>query len=142
MGKGKKRMRARGGARLPPGEGPGAQDQTAPIVPQGVAPAHAEPGSSIPDPSSSFRVIVVPVPNQLPRWVALPSEKDTHLARVEDVIAANVSAMFPGSRWRPRPPSALPATPTSSCRTTNRSRTCCGRWRRWSCRGGGASPCG
>ena len=44
------------------------------------------------------RVIVVPVPNQLPRWVALPAEKDTHLARVEDVIAANVAAMFPGSR--------------------------------------------
>ncbi len=96
-GKGEEKDEGEGWRALRPGEGPGAQDQTAPIVPQGVAPAHAEPGSSIPDPSSSFRVIVVPVPNQLPRWVALPSEKDTHLARVEDVIAANVSAIFPGS---------------------------------------------
>ncbi|MCD4728858.1 MAG: polyphosphate kinase 1 [Pirellulales bacterium] len=43
------------------------------------------------------RVVVVPVPSQLPRWVALPSETETHLARVEDVIAANIEAMFPGS---------------------------------------------
>ena len=43
MEKGKK-DRARV-ARLP-GEGPGAQDET-PIVPQGVAPAHAEPVSLI-----------------------------------------------------------------------------------------------
>jgi polyphosphate kinase len=43
------------------------------------------------------RVVVVPVPSQLPRLVTLPAEKDTHLARVEDVIAANVTALFPGS---------------------------------------------
>lgn len=46
---------------------------------------------------SEGRVVVVPVPSQLPRWVALPSESETHLARVDDVIAANLGAMFPGS---------------------------------------------
>ena len=49
---------------------------------------------------------------------------------------------FPAARWPRRPPSASPATPTWSCRTTRRSTTCCGRWRRWCCRGGGAIPCG
>ena len=39
----------------------------------------------------------MPVPSQLPRWVTLPSERRLHLARVEDVIAANLAAMFPGS---------------------------------------------
>jgi polyphosphate kinase len=43
------------------------------------------------------RVVVVPVPSQLPRWVVLPSESGTHLARIDDVIAANLGAMFPGS---------------------------------------------
>jgi polyphosphate kinase len=43
------------------------------------------------------RVVVVPVPIQLPRWVTLPSESETHLARLDDVIAANLGAMFPGS---------------------------------------------
>jgi polyphosphate kinase len=56
--------------------------------------ARKEEGADEPPP----RVVVVPVPNQLPRWVALPSEKDTHLACVEDVIAANVASLFPGSR--------------------------------------------
>ena len=49
-----------------------------------------------PDAPDGERVVVVPVPSQLPRWMALPAEKDMHLARVEDVIAANVSAVFPG----------------------------------------------
>ena len=42
------------------------------------------------------RFVVVPVPSQLPRLVPLPADQDTHLARVEDVIAANLSAVFPG----------------------------------------------
>ncbi len=49
------------------------------------------------DNESDERVVVVPVPSQLPRWVTLPSETETHLARVEDVIAANIEAMFPGA---------------------------------------------
>ena len=47
-------------------------------------------------PQLTERFVVVPVPSQLPRWVSLPAEKDVHLARVEDVIAANLSAVFPG----------------------------------------------
>ena len=43
------------------------------------------------------RVVVVPVPSQLPRWVTLPSEGELHLARVDDVIAANLGDMFSGS---------------------------------------------
>ena len=43
------------------------------------------------------RVVVVPVPSQLPRWVTLPSEGELHLARVDDVIAANLAEMFSGS---------------------------------------------
>ena len=49
-----------------------------------------------PQPQPAERIVVVPVPSQLPRWVSLPAEKDVHLARVEDVIAANLSAVFPG----------------------------------------------
>ena len=48
------------------------------------------------EPPPDERLVVVPVPSQLPRLVPLPAEKDVHLARVEDVIAANLSAMFPG----------------------------------------------
>jgi polyphosphate kinase len=40
-------------------------------------------------------VVVVPVPSQLPRMVTLPSDHGVHLARVEDVIAANLSALYP-----------------------------------------------
>jgi len=36
----------------------------------------------------------VPVPSQLPRWVALPAETEVHLARIDDVIAANLGDMF------------------------------------------------
>ncbi len=48
------------------------------------------------EPEASQRKIVVPVPSQLPRLVSLPSEQDVHLARVEDVIGANLAALFPG----------------------------------------------
>ncbi len=43
------------------------------------------------------RVVVVPVPSQLPRWIGLPAEEGVHLAPVEDVIAASLGAMFPGA---------------------------------------------
>ena len=32
----------------------------------------------------------------MPRLISLPAENDVHLARVEDVIAANLAAVFPG----------------------------------------------
>jgi polyphosphate kinase len=43
------------------------------------------------------KIVVVPVPSPFPRFIALPSEQDTHLARLEDVIAANLPALFPGA---------------------------------------------
>ena len=49
-----------------------------------------------PDRQPSERLVVVSVPSQLPRFVPLPAETDVHLARVEDVIAANLSSVFPG----------------------------------------------
>ena len=42
------------------------------------------------------RIIVAPVPSQLPRLILLPAEKDTHLARVEDAMIANLTAVYPG----------------------------------------------
>ncbi|MEN6458904.1 MAG: polyphosphate kinase 1 [Thermoguttaceae bacterium] len=44
------------------------------------------------------RVVVVPVPSQLPRWVPLPADSETHLTPLEDVIAANLDALFPGGK--------------------------------------------
>lgn len=43
-------------------------------------------------------VVVVPVPRQLPRFIAVPAEEGVHLARVEDVMAANASLLFPECR--------------------------------------------
>jgi len=39
------------------------------------------------------RLLVVPVPAQLPRLVPIPSDKDVHFARVSDVILANLSSL-------------------------------------------------
>jgi polyphosphate kinase len=58
-----------------------------------VAALLVEPG---PDGQPKQRFVVVPVPSQLPRLVPLPAEQDVHLARVADVITANLSDVFPG----------------------------------------------
>ncbi len=42
------------------------------------------------------RLVVVPVPSQLSRMAPLPSEQGVDLAQVDDVIAANLSSLFPG----------------------------------------------
>ncbi len=42
------------------------------------------------------RIAVTPVPQQISRWVRLPGE-DVRLARLEEVIAANVGALFPAA---------------------------------------------
>ena len=42
------------------------------------------------------RVVVVPVPTQCPRFIDLPSDEGTQLARLEDVIVRNIAALFPG----------------------------------------------
>ena len=49
------------------------------------------------------RIVVTPVPNQLSRWIKLPgglaeaAPAAACLARLEDVISSNLSAVFPGS---------------------------------------------
>ncbi len=44
------------------------------------------------------KFVVVPIPTQLSRFITLPSEKETHLAWLEDVIAANLQILFPGCK--------------------------------------------
>jgi len=47
-------------------------------------------------PGSDERIAVTPVPQQISRWVRLPGD-EIRLARLEDVIAANVGELFPGA---------------------------------------------
>jgi polyphosphate kinase len=49
------------------------------------------------DHTAGERIVVVPVPSQFPRWISLPAAEGVCLARLEDVIAANAAAVFPGS---------------------------------------------
>ena len=42
------------------------------------------------------KIAVVPVPAQLPRFIAVPSDEGLHLARLEDATAANADLLFPG----------------------------------------------
>jgi len=49
------------------------------------------------------QIVVVPVPNQVPRFVARSSEEGLLLARLEDVIAEHLGALFPGKYWKTRP---------------------------------------
>jgi len=49
--------------------------------------AHGEPAE---------KVAVVPVPAQLPRFITVPSDEGLHVARLEDVTAANADLLFPG----------------------------------------------
>jgi len=46
--------------------------------------------------SQEEKIAVVPVPSQFSRFISLPTQEKVELARLEDVIAANVSALFPG----------------------------------------------
>jgi polyphosphate kinase len=48
------------------------------------------------------RVAVVPVPTGLPRHIALPAREGLRLVRLEDVIAENAKALFPGHDIRAR----------------------------------------
>jgi polyphosphate kinase len=82
---------------LPSGEGPGvrASPELSPVRAIDDASPHPNP---LPkgEGTEPQRLVVVPVPSQLPRLVSLPTESGAYLARVEDVIAANLSALFPG----------------------------------------------
>ncbi|MGA2060766.1 MAG: polyphosphate kinase 1 [Thermoguttaceae bacterium] len=70
---------------------PGLQMYVAAVIAPGAPPV-AEGLRS----ESAEKIVVVPIPLQLSRFIALPSEKDLHLAWLEDVIAANLSSLFPG----------------------------------------------
>lgn len=50
------------------------------------------------DGQTTERIIVVPVPSQLPRLVALPAATGAHLARVVDVIIENLTVLYPSCR--------------------------------------------
>lgn len=50
----------------------------------------AEPGQSAP------RLVVVPVPGMLPRFVNIPTDKGTHIAPVEDVLLDNAGSLAGG----------------------------------------------
>ncbi|MEN6407302.1 MAG: polyphosphate kinase 1 [Thermoguttaceae bacterium] len=52
------------------------------------------------EPPTTERLVIVPVPSQLPRWVSLPTEQGVQWAALEDVIAENLSAMYPGGALR------------------------------------------
>ncbi len=43
------------------------------------------------------RIAVIPVPSQFARFLPVPAEEGLHLVRLEDVIADNVSRLFPGA---------------------------------------------
>ncbi len=45
---------------------------------------------------SAERIVVVPVPTQFSRWISVPAEHGACLARLDDVIAANVAALLVG----------------------------------------------
>jgi polyphosphate kinase len=49
-----------------------------------------------PSPAPAEKIVVVPIPTQLPRLITLPAEEGLHLAWTEETIAANLPALFPG----------------------------------------------
>jgi polyphosphate kinase len=49
-------------------------------------------------PTPVEKIVVVPVPGQLSRFITIPSESGVYLARLEDVIGENMGALFPGCR--------------------------------------------
>ncbi|MBN2473739.1 MAG: polyphosphate kinase 1 [Pirellulales bacterium] len=42
------------------------------------------------------RIVAVPVPSRIPRLITMPGEGDLQLARLEDVVAENIGALFSG----------------------------------------------
>ncbi|MHC4398186.1 MAG: polyphosphate kinase 1 [Planctomycetota bacterium] len=44
------------------------------------------------------KIVAVPAPSQFPRFIRLKADEGLHLALLEDVIAANVGKLLPGSR--------------------------------------------
>ena len=111
-----------------PGVGAAAAVAGPAMVRGGGAGRRTERGGGGGEPPAE-RIVVVPVPSQFSRWISLPADEGVCLARLDDVIAANVAALLPGARCWPRPSFASPATPTSPSGRDDLT-TCSRRWRR------------
>lgn len=61
---------------------------------RGAAPAPESPGDAAGARKESL--VVVPVPAQFPRFLALPGDEGAHFALLEDVVADQLGALFPG----------------------------------------------
>ena len=48
----------------------------------------------------SERIVVVPQPSGLPRFLTVPAQAGTNLVRLEHVLAANIDLLFPGAEVR------------------------------------------
>jgi polyphosphate kinase len=44
-----------------------------------------------------WRIVVVPIPGQWPRFLAVPADSGVNVARLESAIAANLDLLFPGA---------------------------------------------
>ena len=53
---------------------------------------------STPQDEPAERIVVLPVPSQFSRLIAMPVEGRLQLARLEDVLAENIAAVFPGCK--------------------------------------------
>jgi len=73
-----------------------------PLAVQDLHPAPRLPGLQwhlavlLKNAAGAEKIAVTPVPQQIPRWVRLPGE-EVVLARLEEVMAANVGTLFPGT---------------------------------------------
>jgi polyphosphate kinase len=85
------RQRAEGRRRKEEGSGQNAEGEGSSLPTAYCLPPTAE---------SSERIVVTAVPNQFSRWVILPGEPATEvrLARLEDVVAANMHELFSGAK--------------------------------------------
>ncbi len=69
---------------------PGLQMYVAAIIAPGAQPAGEKSLAE-----RAEKIVVAPIPLQLSRFITLPAEQNLHLAWLEEVIAANVTALFP-----------------------------------------------
>ena len=88
------------------------------------------------------RVAVVPVPTQFSRWVSLPADGGVRLARLEDVIAAHASAVFPGREVLATAVFRITRDADVEVGCDNRRPTCSMRWKKPCLIGGGGRLCG
>jgi len=44
------------------------------------------------------RIVVIPIPRNLPRFITLPADKGVHLARLEQAVIRNIARLFPDGK--------------------------------------------